>query len=137
MPMSRKGQELFDKMLQARGFVFPAFELLCEMDPELIARYEEMKNHVMGKEDEMPERVRELFVSVAIAVRDPSAHEQIKLHLQRAMQLGATARECLEAFESVLAPCGMMVLIAGCSALKEALQEAEEGEGRAAPPVVD
>ncbi len=127
MAMSPKGQKLFDEMLQKRGFVFPAFELLCEMDPELIEHYEQMKNHVMGKKEEMPEFMRELFISVAIAVRDPSAHHQIKLHLKRAMKLGATAQQCLEAFESILAPCGMMILIAGCSSLKEALKEMDEG----------
>jgi len=131
MPASQRGKELLEKMRAARGFVFPAFELLCEMDPELIERYEAMKYYVFGKQKEMPEHLRELFISVAIAVRNASAHNEIKLHLKRAMKLGATPQDCLEAFESVFPPFGMTVLIAGCSALKEALDEAAPREGGA------
>ena len=125
MPMSPKGQKLYEEMRAARGFVFPAFELLCEMDPELVERYEALKEHIMHKEEGFPEKHKELFISVAIAVRNPSAHDQLKLHVRRALQLGATPAEALEAFESVLAPCGMMTLIAGCTALKEVLDEEE------------
>ncbi|MFC1492018.1 carboxymuconolactone decarboxylase family protein [Nitrospinota bacterium] len=129
--MSPKGQELYDQMFKARGFVWPAFELLCEMDPELVERYEALKNHILGKEHEMPNHQRELIISVAIAVKNPSGHNAIKEHLKLAMRLGATPRQCLEAFESVLPPCGMTVLIAGCNALKEALDETAAEDGGA------
>ena len=121
--MDEIGKQKHEKMLSKRGFVFPSFELLCDMDPELIERYENLKDYIMGKESKMPEKLRELFISVAIAVRNPSAHNQIKLHLERSIKLGSTHQECLEAFESILAPCGMMVLIAGCEALKEIVDE--------------
>ena len=121
--MDAIGIQKYEDMLSKRGFVFPSFELLCDMDPELIERYENLKDYIMGKESKMPEKLRELFISVAIAVRNPSAHNQIKLHLERSIKLGSTHQECLEAFESILAPCGMMVLIAGCEALKEIIDE--------------
>ncbi|MEK6712250.1 MAG: carboxymuconolactone decarboxylase family protein [Nitrospinota bacterium] len=123
MAMSPKGKKLLEQMRKARGFVFPAFELLCEMDPGLIERYEALKNHILGKEEGFPEKHKELFITIAIAVRDPSAHEQLKLHLKRALKLGATPVECLEAFEAVLPPSGMSILVAGCNALKEVLDE--------------
>lgn len=123
MPATAKGKELLDKMMKARGFVWPAFELLCEMDPELIEHYEGMKNYVLGKKQEMPEHLREMFISVAIAVRHPMATDGLKEHIKRALKLGATPRQMLEAFESIFPPCGMTVLIAGCDALKEAMDE--------------
>ena len=123
MPATAKGQELLDKMMQARGFVWPAFELLCEMDPELIEHYEGMKNYVLGKKQEMPEHLREIFISVAIAVRHPADTEGLKEHVKRALKLGAAPRQVLEAFESIFPPCGMMVLIAGCNALKRSMDE--------------
>ena len=123
MPATAKGQELLDKMFKARGFVWPAFELLCEMDPELVERYEGMKNYVLGKKAEMPEHQREMFISVAIAVRNAAYSDGLKEHVKRALKLGATPQQMLEAFESVFPPCGMMVLIAGCTALKKAMDE--------------
>ena len=126
MAMSPRGKKLYDEMFEARGFVWPAFELLCEMDPEIVEHYEGLKNYVLSKEQEMPGHMRELFISVAIAVRNQSGHGGIKEHPKLAMKLGATPRQCLEAFESVFPPCGMMVLIAGCNALKEAIDELEK-----------
>lgn len=123
MPATAKGQELLDKMMKARGFVWPAFELLCEMDPVLIEHYEGMKNYVLGKKAEMPEYQREMFISVAIAVRNPMDTDGLKEHVKRAIKLGATPQQMLEAFESIFPPCGMMVLIAGCGALKKAMDE--------------
>jgi hypothetical protein len=39
MAMSPKGQQLYDKMCEARGFVYPAFELLCETAPEMLEKW--------------------------------------------------------------------------------------------------
>lgn len=123
MSDSKKGEELIERMRAARGFMLPAFEYLCREDPELIERYEALKDHIMQKKGAFPEKYKELFISLAITVRDPSAKEGIRNHVRRALQLGATPAEVLETFELALAPCGMMVLMAGCTALKEVLDE--------------
>lgn len=123
MPATARGKELLQKMFHARGFTWPAFELLCEMDPEFVEGYESLKNYVLAKKEEMPEHLRETFISVAIAVRNPSDKEGLKAHVKRALQLGAAPQQLLEAFESVFPPCGMMTLAAGCNALKAAMEE--------------
>ena len=90
MAMSAKGQKLFDEMLEARGFVYPGFALMCEYAPELIEKYESLKNHLVKGRGPFPEKYKELFIIVAIAMRDPSYKEGIKNHLRLALRLGAT-----------------------------------------------
>ncbi len=123
MAMGPRGQALYDKMFAARGFIYPAYALLCEVDPELLEKYEELKNYVIKKEGPFPEKHRELFISVAMAARNHSDAEGIKNHLKRALQLGATVEEAVEALECALAPCGMPMLVAGCNLLKEVIDE--------------
>jgi alkylhydroperoxidase/carboxymuconolactone decarboxylase family protein YurZ len=123
MAMSPKGKALYDKMFAARGFIYPAYELLCEVDPELLEKYEELKNYVMQKEGPFEEKYRELFISVAMAARNPSDADSLKNHLKRALKLGATVEEAVEALECALAPCGMPTLVAGCTLLKEVVDE--------------
>ena len=55
MAMSPKGQQLYDEMRAARGFVYPAFALLCETAPEMLEKYEDLKNHLMNSDGPFPE----------------------------------------------------------------------------------
>ena len=43
MAMSERGRALYEEMKAARGFIYPAYELLCEVDPELLENYENLK----------------------------------------------------------------------------------------------
>ncbi len=123
MAMSPKGKQLYDEMLEARGFVYPAFELLCETAPEMLEKYEDMKNHLMNSDGPFLEKYRELFIIVAIAMRDPSYADGIKNHITRAMKLGATVDEIVQAISCTLAPCGMMAPIKVFTLLKEVIDE--------------
>ena len=90
MAMSERGRALYEEMKAARGFIYPAYELLCEVDPELLENYENLKNHIMKKQGPFHEKYKELFIAVASASRDPSDTEGIKNHLKKALQLGAS-----------------------------------------------
>ncbi len=128
MAMNAKGQKLYDEMLEARGFVYPAFELLCESAPDMLEKYEDLKTHLMKSQGPFPEKYKELFIIVAIAMRDPSYKEGIKNHVRRALQLGATAEEIVDAISCTLAPCGMMAPINVFTLLKEVLDEKKEAQ---------
>ncbi len=123
MAMSPKGQQLYDEMLEARGFVYPAFALLCETAPEMLEKYEALKNHLMKTEGPFPEKYRELFIIVAIAMRDPTYTDGIKNHIKLAMRLGATPAEIIDAVSCTIAPCGMMAPIKVFTLLKEIIDE--------------
>ncbi len=126
MAMSAKGQKLFDEMLEARGFVYPGFALMCEYAPELIEKYESMKDYLVKEQGPFPEKYKELFIIVAIAMRDPSYKEGIKNHLRLALRLGATPEEVVDAISCTIAPCGMMAPINVFTLLKEVLDEEKE-----------
>ena len=49
--MDEIGKQKYEEMLSKRGFVFPSFELLCDMDPELIERYESLKKLHNGERE--------------------------------------------------------------------------------------
>ncbi len=42
MAMSPRGQKLYDELLEASVFVYPAFEILCDTSPELLDMYEDL-----------------------------------------------------------------------------------------------
>ncbi|MFP6871255.1 MAG: carboxymuconolactone decarboxylase family protein [Nitrospinota bacterium] len=123
MAMSPMGQQLYDEMREARGFVYPAFALLCETAPEMLEKYEDLKNHLMNSDGPFPEKYRELFIIVAIAMRDPTYTDGIKNHIKRAMKLGATVPEIVQAVFCTLAPCGMMAPIKVFTLFKEVIDE--------------
>ena len=128
MAMSAKGQKLYDEMLEARGFVYPAFALLCETAPEMLEKYEDLKTHLVKSQGPFPEKYKELFIIVAIAMRDPSYKEGIRNHLKLALKLGATVPEIVDAISCTLAPCGMMAPINVFTLLKEILDEEDEAQ---------
>ena len=72
---------------------------------------------------DFPEKYRELFIIVAIAMRDPTYTDGIKNHIKRAMKLGATVDEIVQAISCTLAPCGMMAPIKVFTLLKEVIDE--------------
>ena len=58
MAMSERGRALYEEMKAARGFIYPAYELLCEVDPELLENYENLKNHIMKKQGPVSREVQ-------------------------------------------------------------------------------
>jgi 4-carboxymuconolactone decarboxylase len=97
-----------------------AYELIANLDPEY---FEKLKgiyvDGTFGREGALPRKTKELImVGICCATR---AARGVRLHSERALTLGASPREVLEAIEVAAIPGGMPGLWMGVETLKEIL----------------
>lgn len=99
-----------------------AYEKIAKLDPEY---FEKLKgiyvDATFGREGALPRKTKELImVGITCALR---AARGVKLHSERALKLGATPREVLEAMEVAAIPGGMPGLWLGVETLEKILAE--------------
>ncbi len=99
-----------------------AYEAITRLDPE----YSEYLKGIyvdatFGREGALPRRTKELImVGITCALNRPRG---VRLHTQRALTLGVTPKEVLEAMEVAAIPGGMPGLWLGVETLQEILKE--------------
>jgi alkylhydroperoxidase/carboxymuconolactone decarboxylase family protein YurZ len=91
------------------------------MDPEYFEKLKGLYvDATFGREGALPRKIRELImVGITCALNRPRG---VRLHSERALALGATPREVLEAMETAAIPGGMPGLWLGVETLDEILQ---------------
>jgi AhpD family alkylhydroperoxidase len=94
----------------ARGYSYPEWEYLAEKDPVFLDAYNRLSglgllhDGVPTEGKALPAKYREL---VAIAAMIGQARMWgVKSHMERALRLGCTEQEILEALEAALIPVG-------------------------------
>lgn len=118
--MSRNAKEAFERTsLGARN---TAYEIIGTLDPEY---FEKLKGiYVDGtfdREGALPRKTKELImVGITCALR---VQRGIRIHSDRALKLGASPREILEAMEVAAIPGGMPGLWVGVETLQEVLKD--------------
>lgn len=98
-----------------------AYEIIAKLDPEY---FEHLKgiyvDATFGREGALPRKTKELImVGITCALNRPRG---VRLHSERALNLGATPREVLEAMEVAAIPGGMPGLWLGVETLQEILK---------------
>ena len=102
---AKRADELIARMKEARGYIYPEWELAARTDPEFTEAYNRIYELALGDGRHVPAKVRE-FVAIALLMR-------------RAMRLGATKEELFEVLEATLVPGGAPTFHRGLSALLE------------------
>ena len=121
--MPQDAKEAFEKTsLGARN---TAYEVIAKLDPEYFEKLKGLYvDATFGRDGALPRKTKELImVGIACAIR---AQRGIRIHSERALTLGASPREVLEAMEVAAIPGGMPGLWFGV----ETLQEILEAEGK-------
>jgi 4-carboxymuconolactone decarboxylase len=118
--MSENARQAFEKT--SLGAQNRAYELIAEMDPEY---FEKLKgiyvDGTFGREGVLPRKTKELImVAITCALSRPRG---VRLHSERALALGATPREVLEAVEVAAIPGGMPGLWLGVETLHDLLKD--------------
>ena len=121
--MNERSKRLLDDMLKKRGYIYPPYQLLAEMDPDFLETYDKLYELVMPRERIFPEKIKELFYIVAIVSRNPSDNEALKNHIKRALNKGAKKEEIVEALQCTFFPGGALSLLYGLRVLMEVLEE--------------
>src|ERR671931_2239451 len=95
-----------------------AYELIAKLDPEY---FEKLKgiyvDGTFGREGALPRKTKELImIGITCALNRPRG---VRLHSERALTLGASPQEVLEAIEVAAIPGGMPGLWLGVETLQE------------------
>ena len=122
--MPQDAKEAFEKT--SLGAQNTAYEVIAKLDPEYFEKLKGLYvDGTFGREGTLPRKTKELImVGVACALR---VQRGIRIHSERALTLGASPREVLEAMEVAAIPGGMPGLWLGV----ETLQEILEAKGKA------
>jgi len=117
--MAQDSKDAFEKT--ALGAENKAYDIIAKLDPEY---FEKLKgiyvDGTFGREGALPRKTKELImVGITCALNRPRG---VKLHSERALILGATPREVLEAVEVAAIPGGMPGLWLGVETLQEILK---------------
>ena len=98
-----------------------AYEAIAELDPEYFAKLKGLYvDATFGRDGALPRKTKELImVGICCALLRPRG---IRVHSERALSLGATPKEVLEAMEVAAIPGGMPGLWAGVETLQEILK---------------
>jgi alkylhydroperoxidase/carboxymuconolactone decarboxylase family protein YurZ len=117
--MSNDAKDAFEKA--SLGTENKAYNLIAELDPEY---FEKLKGFYVdatfGREGALPRKTKELImVGITCALR---AQRGVRIHSERALKLGATPREVLEAVQVAAIPGGMPGLWLGVETLQDILK---------------
>lgn len=118
--MSDQAKAAFEKT--SLGAENKAYNIIAKLDPEY---FEKLKgiyvDATFGRDGALQRKTKELImVGITCALNRPRG---VKLHTQRALTLGVTPREVLEAMELAAIPGGMPGLWLGVETLEAVLQE--------------
>ena len=98
------------RLAKTRGYSYPEWEYLAEKDPVFLDAYNRLSGLSLlhegfsTKGKQLPAKYREL-VAIA-AMIGQSRMWGVKPHMERALRLGCTEQELLEALETALTPVG-------------------------------
>src|ERR687891_397560 len=117
--MSDESKDAFKKT--SLGAENSAYEIIAKLDPDY---FEKLKgiyvDGTFGREGALPRKTKELImVGITCALNRPRG---VKLHSERALTVGASPRELLEAMEIAAIPGGMPGLWLGVETLDEILK---------------
>ena len=117
--MPQDAKEAFEKT--SLGAKNAAYEVIAKLDPEYFEKLKGLYvDGTFGREGALPRKTKELImVGIACAIR---VQRGVRLHAERALKLGASPREVLEAMEVAAIPGGMPGLWLGVETLQDILK---------------
>ncbi len=119
-------EELLAEIRARRGFTLPVHELMAEVDPEILRRYNDLASYVIfGPEPRALDLKTRFLVMVGITTAVKGDREGVEWSARRAMDHGATRQEVLEAIVLAALPAGVPAV----EAAAKAFTEMTEGRG--------
>jgi len=117
--MPQDAKQAFEKT--SLGAQNTAYEVIADLDPEYFEKLKGLYvDGTFGREGALPRKTKELImVGIACAIR---VQRGIRIHSERALTLGASPREVLEAMEVAAIPGGMPGLWMGVETLQDILK---------------
>ena len=117
----KRKQDLIEAMKKDRGYLPPAWAYLAEKDVDFIEAYNNLYDRGLNDGEALPAKTRELVAMGILAYR--GLENSVYEHLKRALRLGATKKEILEAIETTIIPGGAPTFGTGLRALMRIEEE--------------
>ena len=117
--MADESKDAFKKT--SLGAENAAYDIIAKLDPDYFEKLKGLYvDGTFGREGALARKTKELImVGITCALNRPRG---VRLHSERALTLGATPREVLEAIEVAAIPGGMPGLWLGVETLQEILK---------------
>ena len=117
--MPDNAKEAFDKA--SLGAENKAYDVIARLDPEYFEKLKGLYvDATFGREGALPRKTKELImVGITCALRAPRG---VRIHSERALTLGASPKEVLEAMQVAAIPGGMPGLWLGVETLQDILK---------------
>ena len=117
----KRAQEVIEAMRKERGYLPPSYPYVAEKDIDFLEAYDNLYKRALSDGKALPAKIREFVVIGILAYRghDAACYE----HVKRALRLGATKQEVLEAVEATIVPGGTPTFGAGLRALMKVEEE--------------
>ena len=108
-------KEIMQRIRRVRGYLPDEWAYVAERDPEFWDIYNALYEKVLSDGKALPAKTRELIAIGVLSYRE--LEQGVYNHAKRALRLGATRQELLEAVETVTVPGGSPALRAGLRGL--------------------
>lgn len=118
-----RAEEILEKMREDRGYTLPEWEYAARLDPDFFEAFSKLYPVTFKDGKALPAKMREL-IHIAIICYRGLAIPAIVAHMKRALSLGATKQEILEALETAMNSSGTPTMYHGVGAMM-ALEEEE------------
>jgi 4-carboxymuconolactone decarboxylase len=117
--MAEETRDAFKKV--GLGAENKAYDIIAKLDPEYFEKLKGLYvDGTFGREGALPRKTKELImVGITCALNRPRG---VRLHSERALTLGASPKEVLEAIEVAAIPGGMPGLWLGVETLQDVLK---------------
>ena len=123
--MPRNAKQAFEKT--SLGSKNAAYEVIAELNPEYFEKLKGLYvDATFGRKGALPRRTKELImVGITCALR---LQRGVRIHSERALTLGASPGEVLEAMEVAAIPGGMPGLWLGVETLQGIIEAKRKGK---------
>ena len=121
-----KIQDLLAEMKKDRGYVLPEWVYVVEQDVDFMIAYNKLYKGGLTEGKALPAKTRELIEMAILAFR--GRDDLTYNHAKRALRLGATMRELLEAVETMMIGGGAPTFSTGLKALLRIHEEQQAGK---------
>lgn len=122
--MTYKSKQLIEEMKKDRGYVYPEWDFVANMDPDFMKAYNDLYKVASKEGKALSAKAKEFIMIGILSYR--GARDGVKTHILRAIRLGATKVEILEAIEATLIPGGASTFFCALNAMMKAFEEQDE-----------
>lgn len=119
-------RDLLNGMKKERGYIWPQWIYMAGKDVDFMEAYNNLYKRAFTNGKALPAKTRELIAIPLLAYR--GLNDAVYEHAKRALSLGATKQELLEAIETSIIPGGAPAFSAGLQALMRIEEEERKGK---------